>query len=85
MTANEVGFDGSIQIYIGMRSPYKIKFARSTEDKDPNVWHTSANPNINGKFKNTFIWWSKSVDPTLYYRNHEGRLFTVNFEPAEDI
>jgi hypothetical protein len=85
MTANEVGFDGSIRIYSRMRSRYKIKFARSTEDKGPNVWHTSVNPNINGKFKNTFVWWNKNIDPELYYINHEGRLFTVKFEPVENL
>jgi len=86
MTANEAGFNGTIQIYNGTKSPYKIIFARSThDDKGPEVWSSSWNPNINNEIKNTFIWWAKSVDPTLYYRNSEGKLFKVNFEPVENL
>ena len=81
MTANEVGFNGTIQIYNGTESPYKIIFARSThDDKGPDIWSTS----LNAKIKNTFIWWGKPTDPALYYRNHEGQLFKVNFEPVEN-
>ena len=86
MTANEVGFNGVIQVYNGTSSPYKIIFARSThDDKGPDVWSTSWNPNINAKIRNTFIWWGKPTDPALYYRNNEGKLFKVNFEPVENL
>lgn len=81
----EVGFDGTIQIYNGTISPYKIIFARSThDDMGPDVWSASWNPNINNKIKNTFIWWTKTDGPELFYRNKDGKLFTVNFEPWED-
>lgn len=86
MTASEVGLNGTIQIYNGTESPYKIIFARSThDDKGPEVWIDSWNPNINSKIKNTFIWWGKSIDPILYYRNNDGQLFKVNFEPVENL
>ena len=81
----EVGFDGTIQIYNGTSSPYKIIFARSTHDhKGPDVWSASWNPNINNKIKNTFIWWTKKDGPELFYRNKDSKLFTVNFEPWEN-
>ena len=86
MTASQVGFNGAIEIYVGQTKPWKTIFARSTLDnKGPDVWQDSWNPNINGKIKNTFIWWTKSVDPTLYYRNNEGKLFKVNFELVENL
>jgi hypothetical protein len=86
MTANEAGFNGAIEIYNGTKSPLKVIFARSTQDdKGPEVWANSWNPNINSKIKNTFIWWAKSFDPTLYYRNKDGKLFKVNFEPVENL
>jgi hypothetical protein len=77
----EVGFDGSIQVWVGRWTP-TIKFARSMhKDKGPDIWESSSNPNLNGKITNTFIWWGKD-DPELFYRNKEGKLFRINFEPV---
>lgn len=85
MTASEVGFNGAIEIYTGQTKPWKTIFARSTkDDKGPDVWSTSWNPNINSKIKNTFIWWTKTDGPELFYRNKDGKLFTVNFEPWDN-
>ena len=84
MTANEVGFDGSFIIRTGGNLPV-IRLARSIDSNmGPDLWSTCVNDNINGQIKNTFIWWGKPTDPALYYRNHEGQLFKVNFEPMEN-
>lgn len=80
----EVGFDGSIIIKAGNNNPL-IRFARSMdENKGPDVWSTSCNDNINGKITNTFIWWGKT-DPELFYRNKDGKLYRINFEPYQNI
>ena len=86
MTASQIGFNGRIQIQAGrFFKVLTIIFARSVkDDKGPDVWSTSCNSNVNGKVKNTFIWWEKSEDPQLFYRNNEGRLFRVNFEPLNE-
>lgn len=84
MKPKEVGFDGMVTLYGGGHSQI-WKLARSMdENKGPDVWHTSPNFNINGTITNTFIWWDKD-DPELYYRNIEGKLYKINFEPIEVI
>lgn len=86
MKPSEVGFDGSFYIKTSSYIPL-IRLARSMDkDKGPDVWSTCVKKNINGKITNTFIWWGKEEDePELFYRNKEGKLFTVNFEPWEEI
>ena len=80
----EVGFDGTLHMKVGSNIPF-YRLARSIDkDKGPDVWHTSCNDNINGKITNTLIWWGKEDEPELFYRNKDGKLFTVNFEPWEN-
>lgn len=69
---------------VGGKTPI-CKFARSmSKDFGPNMWNISPNDNLNGKINNTFIWWNKENDSELFYRNKEGKLFTVNFESWEN-
>ena len=80
----EVGFDGTLSMKVGSYIPF-YRLARSIDkDKGPDVWHTSCNDNINGNITNTLIWWGKEDGPELFYRNKDGKLFTVNFEPWEN-
>ena len=84
MKPSEVGFDGTIQVYNGNNNVAKIYLARAIHDsKGPDSWLTSWNPNMNGKITNTFIWWEKGNESELFYRNKEGKLFTVNFESVD--
>ena len=55
-----------------------VRFAST--DFCPEQFSETKNYNINGVTKNTFIW-NRTEDPELLYRNHEGKLFKVRFEP----
>jgi hypothetical protein len=69
----EVGFDGSFNITSGGVGPLKIRLTRS--GFDPKDWK---NPPID----NTFVWLYTDPDnPQLLYKNKEGKLYSVNFEP----
>lgn len=83
MKPSEVGFNGTIILH-GGNDPKIWRLARSMdENKGPDCWSTSPNININGTTTNTFIWWGKS-DPELFYRNKDGQLYSVSFEPYNE-
>ena len=70
----EVGFDGSFDIKAGgYYKSMKIRLTRS--GFDPKDWK---NPPID----NTFVWlYTDKDNPQLLYKNKEGKLYSVNFEP----
>lgn len=79
MKPSEVGFDGTFQMWSsGLGKPLDIKLARST--KPPEYFKDS--PNFNFLLPNTFMWYIKD-DPELLYRNRDGKLYRINFEPYE--
>jgi hypothetical protein len=70
----EVGFDGSFNITSGgwYRS-IKVRLTRTAYS--PKDWKE---PPID----NTFVWLYTDPDnPQLLYKNKEGKLYSVNFEP----
>jgi hypothetical protein len=71
----EVGFDGSFDITSGHVGPLKIRLTRS--GSNPKDW-------INPPIDNTFVWlYTDKDNPQLLYKNKEGKLYSVNFEPFE--
>jgi len=73
MKSIEVGFDGSFNITSGGVGPLKIRLTRS--GSNPKDW---TNPPID----NTFIWlYTDKDNPELLYKNKDGKLYVVNFEP----
>lgn len=79
MKPSEVGFNGSFKIWCkGIApKPLTINLARSKNNK-PEFFDTEQNENF--QLKNTFIWWNKD-NPELLYRDNDGQLHVVNFEP----
>ena len=76
MKPSEVGFDGSFDITSGGVGPLKIRLTISSSN--PKDWK---NPPID----NTFIWLYADPDnPQLVYRNKDGKLFAVDFEPWKE-
>ncbi len=74
----EIGFDGTFEIFCKhVARPLTIKLARST--KEPDSFECSKNYNF--QLKNTFLWHEKE-NPELLYRDRDGKLYKVNFEPA---
>lgn len=71
----EVGFDGSFDIKAG--SYYKSMKIRLTRTAySPKDWKKP--PPID----NTFIWlYTDKDNPELLYKNKDGKLYSVNFEP----
>ena len=70
----EVGFDGSF--VLAYNYPYKIILARTNKQIQD-----LKNPPID----NTFIWLYNDKDnPQLLYKNKDGKLYSVNFEPFEE-
>lgn len=80
MKATEVGFSGSFNISCKGLSPkpLTINLARSG-DNEPDSFDIL--PNDNFQLKNTFLWWQNKNDPELLYRDSNGQLYTVNFQP----
>ena len=81
MKPSEVGFNGSFVMWFKGLSPkpLTINLARST--LAPELFDTA--PNKNFQLKNTFLFYSQS-EPELFYRNQDGQLYTVNFEPYNE-
>jgi hypothetical protein len=76
MKPEEAGFTGSIKIHTAV-GELTVRFSRSNVELEK--FSESSNFNINGKTKNTFIWY---LENELLYRNEDGKLFKVNFEPV---
>jgi hypothetical protein len=75
MKSIEVGFDGSFNITSGGVGPLKIRLTRS--GSNPKDW---TSPPID----NTFVWlYTDKDNPELLYKNKDGKLYVVNFEPFE--
>ena len=71
----EVGFDGSFDIISGGIRSLKVRLTRTASK--PRDWKE---PPID----NTFVWLYTDPDnPQLLYKNKEGKLYSVNFEPFE--
>ena len=70
----EVGFDGSFYMSNGgSRRSITIRLLRTASK--PKDWKEQP-------IDNTFIWLYTDPDnPQLLYKNKDGKLFTVNFEP----
>lgn len=80
MKPSEVGFNGSFYISCKGLSPkpLKINLARSGHN-GPDSFDTV--PNDNFQLKNTFLWWQNKDDSELFYRDNNGQLYRVNFQP----
>ena len=75
MKSIEVGFDGSFNITSGGVGPLKIRLTRS--GSNPKDW---TSPPID----NTLVWlYTDKDNPELLYKNKDGKLYVVNFEPFE--